>query len=68
MVTIPRLVLFASAIWLIGTTVILFSAAEGKWSDFLFLYTFVALIPVILVNSICWGTKRLKTKLSRVIW
>ena len=68
MVTIPRLVLFASAIWLLGTTVILFSAAEGKWSDFLFLYTFVALIPVILVNSICWGTKRLKTKLSRVIW
>jgi hypothetical protein len=56
-VKIQRLVLVASAIWLLGTTVILFSAAEGKWSDFLFLYTFVALIPVILVNGICWIIK-----------
>jgi hypothetical protein len=55
---IQHLVLAVSAVWLVGTFAILLSAAEGKWADFLFLYTFVALIPVILVNAICWIIRR----------
>jgi hypothetical protein len=57
-VRIQHLVLAVSAVWLVATFAILFNAAEGKWAEFFFSYTFVALIPVILVNAICCIIKR----------
>jgi hypothetical protein len=51
---IRGLILVFSALWLVGTSVILFTSTGGIWADFLWLYTFVAVIPVILVNAICW--------------
>jgi hypothetical protein len=56
MVKVRRAIIVISAIWLLGAFAFLVSL-NAPWNEFLLLYTFWAVIPVILVNGIWWIIK-----------
>jgi hypothetical protein len=56
MVKVRRAIIVISAIWLLGAFAFLISL-NAPWNEFLLLYTFWAVIPVVLVNGIWWIIK-----------
>jgi hypothetical protein len=56
MVRIGRAIIVLSAIWLLGAFAFLMSL-NAPWNEFLLLYTFWAVIPVIVINGIWWIIK-----------
>ena len=53
---IQRAIIVISAIWLVGAFAFLISL-NAPWKEFLLLYTFWAVIPVIVINGVWWITK-----------
>jgi hypothetical protein len=53
---VRRAIIVISAIWLLGAFAFLVSL-NAPWNEFLLLYTFWAVIPVIVINGILWIMK-----------
>jgi hypothetical protein len=51
-----RAIIVLSAIWLLGAFAFMISL-NAPWNEFLLLYTFWAIIPVIVINGIWWIIK-----------
>jgi hypothetical protein len=56
MVKLRRAIIVLSVIWLLGAFAFLVSL-NAPWNEFLLLYTFWAVIPVIVINGILWIMK-----------
>lgn len=50
---IQRAIVVLSAVCLVGAFAFMFSL-NAPWNEFLLLYTFWAVIPVIVINGIWW--------------
>ena len=53
---VQRAIIVLSAVWLVGAFAFMISL-NAPWKEFLLLYTFWAVIPVIVVNGIWWIIK-----------
>lgn len=53
---IQRAIIVLSAVWLVGAFAFMISL-NAPWKEFLLLYTFWAVIPVIVINGVWWITK-----------
>ena len=53
---IQRAIIVLSAVWLVGAFAFMINL-NAPWKEFLLLYTFWAVIPVIVINGIWWIIK-----------